>query len=484
MSDRPVDVSTAIATPDPMPTAPSPWQALFRDGRAVYTVALNLGIGLHAVDVFVISTVMPAVVRDLGGVAYYAWATMLYMIASIMGAASGNTLRAALGARRGYGLAGLIFLAGTAGASAAPTMAALLAARFVQGLGGGLIVSQSMGLVRELYDESVRTRVLATISAMWGIAALLGPMLGGVFGEIGWWRGAFVSTLPLIALFVLLAWRTLPPAERAASVPHLPIRRLLLLGGGVLCVGVGGTTGWLAFELALLLLAGIMVYLTFRLDAEAEIPLFPARAISLNHRVGVAFAMFFLMSMTHSTAGLFLPLALQVLHGVGPLEAGYYNAILALSWTAASFLTAGWKGRAEVAALAWGPAAAAAALAFVAAGLAWMPPIAIGVCMAVTGLGIGASSLHLTAATMAGAPKGEEGRTASTIPTVRMLGIAFGSAGAGLLANLAGLAGGISIASVAAAGGTVITAAALSALAVFMLALRLLAQRRAAAAAE
>lgn len=467
-----------------MPTAPSPWRALFRDGRAVYTVALNLGIALHAVDVFVISTVMPAVVRDLGGVAYYAWATMLYMIASIMGAASGNTMRATLGARRGYSFAGLLFLAGTAGASAAPTMALLLAARFVQGLGGGLIVAQSMGLVRELYDESVRTRVLATISAMWGIAALLGPMLGGVFGEIGWWRGAFVSTLPLVALFVLLAWRTLPSAERAASVPHLPIRRLLLLGGGVLFVGIGGTTGRLALELALLLLAGAMVYLAFRLDAEAEIPLFPARAISLNHRVGVAFAMFFLISMTHSAAGLFLPLILQVLHGVGPLGAGYYNAILALSWTAASFLTAGWKGRAEVAALAWGPGLAAAALGLVAAGLPWMPPAAIGLCMALTGLGIGASNLHLTAATLSSAPPGEEGRTASTIPTVRMLGVAFGSAVAGLLANIAGLAGGISTASVAAAGVAVIAAAALSALAAFALALRLLAQRRATAAAE
>src|SRR6202008_4300256 len=137
-----------------MSTKSSPWTALFRDGRGIYVVALNLGIGLHAIDVFVISTVMPAVVRALGGVAFYAWATMLYMIASIMGAASGNTLRAAVGARNGYCLAGVIFLLGTIGAGAAPTMAMLLAARFVQGLGGGLIVAQSMGLIRELFDDS------------------------------------------------------------------------------------------------------------------------------------------------------------------------------------------------------------------------------------------------------------------------------------------------------------------------------------------
>jgi MFS family permease len=462
----------------------SPWTVLFRDGRGIYVVALNLGIGLHAIDVFVISTVMPAVVRDLGGVAFYAWATMLYMIASIMGAASGNTLRAAVGARNGYTLAGLIFLVGTIGAAAAPSMATLLGARFVQGLGGGLIVAQSMGLIRELFDESVRTRALATVSGVWGVAALLGPLLGGLFGEFGWWRGAFVATLPLIAVFVMLAWRMLPPSERAHTVPHLPFRRLLLLGGGVLAVGVGGTTGSLPLELALLLVAFFMVYLTFKLDAEAEIPLFPSRAISLNHSVGIAFAMFFLMSITHSAAGLFLPLVLQVVHGVGPLAAGYFTAILAVSWTIASVGTASWKGRAEVLALVWGPAFAAMALAVVAIGLPWLHPIAIGACMAVTGLGIGASSLHLTAATMAGALTGEEARTASTIPTVRMLGIAFGSASAGLLANLAGLASGITLANVQAAGTIVIGAAAVAAALVFLLALRLLVQRRVAALAE
>jgi len=66
------------------------WIDVLRDGRAVYTVVLNLGIGLHAIDVFVIATVMPAVVADIGGVAYYAWSTMLYMVASIVGLESAS----------------------------------------------------------------------------------------------------------------------------------------------------------------------------------------------------------------------------------------------------------------------------------------------------------------------------------------------------------------------------------------------------------
>jgi MFS family permease len=68
------------------------WGAVFKDGLGLYTIMLNLGIGLHAVDVFIVTTVMPSIVRDIGGASYYSWTTMLYMVASIIGAATGAPL--------------------------------------------------------------------------------------------------------------------------------------------------------------------------------------------------------------------------------------------------------------------------------------------------------------------------------------------------------------------------------------------------------
>jgi MFS family permease len=104
------------------------WSEIFRGERAAYTVVLTLGVGLHAIDVFVISSILPTVVGDIGGEAYYAWSTMLYMVASILGTAGGGILKAAIGARRGYALGGLIFLAGTALCGLSPSMPVLLAA--------------------------------------------------------------------------------------------------------------------------------------------------------------------------------------------------------------------------------------------------------------------------------------------------------------------------------------------------------------------
>ncbi|WP_119458961.1 MFS transporter [Rhodospirillaceae bacterium SYSU D60014] len=461
----------------------SNWIDLLREGRAVYTVILVLGIGLHAIDVFIIATVMPAVVADIGGDAFYAWSTMLYMIASIIGAASGGPLKAALGARKGYSLAGLLFLAGTVGCAISPTMPILLIARVVQGFGGGLLIAQSMALVRELYPQELRTRVLALISGIWGVAALIGPLFGGGFAELGWWRGAFWAGAPIILMFVGLAWWSLPASAPAASIPRFPIRRLVLLGAGVLCVGVTSTIEQPALQIGLLIAAVAMVGKTFRLDAGSANPLFPSNPLSVRSPVGTGYWIFFLLSITHTAIGIFLPLVLQVLHGATPLVAGYFNGVLALSWTAAAFLTSGWRGRGEAAALVGGPCLAVCGLVGLAIGVTDASLTVIALLVAMLGLGIGMCNLHLTASTMALAAPGEESLTASSIPTMRALGIAFGSAIAGLVANSAGLARGISPETVASAITWVNATTALAPAAAVLLALRLvrLSRHRAAA---
>lgn len=470
------------ATPSP-PRAG--WAELLSDGRALYTVILNLGIGLHAIDVFIISTVMPAVVDDIGGEKFYAWSTMLYMVASIIGSASGGPVKAALGPRHGYVVAGLIFLAGTAGCGASPSMGTLLVMRTLQGYGGGLLLAQSMGLVGELYPANLRTRILALVSGVWGVAALIGPMVGGVFAEIGWWRGAFWASLPIILIFTGLAWRSLPAEGGHGKAPRFPIRRLALLGAGVLCVGLASTLeNHLA--MAVLVLAAIgMVGMTFRLDGKAKLEagnrLFPSHPASLRSPVGTAFWVFFMSSITHTAIGVFLPLGLQVVHGVTPLVAGYFNAILAVSWTAASFLTAHWRGRGEAAALVGGQVLSFTGMAGLALGFAHLPPSLIGCLTALVGFGIGSCNLHLTSATMRSALPGEESITASSIPSIRSLGIAFGAAGVGLIANLAGLGGGISVATVSRAIAWVDGVAALAPASAILLTLRVAVLHRRAA---
>jgi hypothetical protein len=345
-----------------------------------------------------------------------------------------------------------------------------------------------MGLVSELYPVALRTRILALISGVWGVAALIGPLVGGVFAELGWWRGAFWASLPVILVFTALAWHTLPASARPERVSRYPMRRLALLGAGVLCVGLASTIENHVAMAALVAAAIGLVGMTFRLDAGAGAKggagnrLFPSHATSLDSPVGTAFWIYFMASITHTSIGVFLPLILQVVHGVTPLVAGYFNAILAVSWTAASFATAHWRGRGQDVAVVGGQFVAFAGMAGLAVGVVILPPAVIGVFTAMVGFGIGTSNLHLTANTMHSALPGEENVTASSIPTIRSLGIAFGAALSGLIANLAGLGGGISVETVGRAITWVNMGAALAPAAAVLLALRLVVLRRRAVA--
>ena len=74
-----------------------------------------------------------------------------------------------------------------------------------------------MALVSSLFEPRLRTRVLALYQGTWMVAQLFGPVIGGVFAEIGWWRGSFWAMVPIIIFFALLAWLKLPDAEPAAD---------------------------------------------------------------------------------------------------------------------------------------------------------------------------------------------------------------------------------------------------------------------------
>ncbi len=144
--------------------ASNSWRRVFSGQLALYTIVLNLAVGLFALDTLVVITVMPTVVGDIGGTEYYSWTIMLYMVGSIVGAASAGPVKELLGRRKGYVYAGLLFVAGNLGVSLALNMPTLVAWRLLEGLGAGLMIAQSYGMVGDLYPRELRVRVLSIIS--------------------------------------------------------------------------------------------------------------------------------------------------------------------------------------------------------------------------------------------------------------------------------------------------------------------------------
>lgn len=413
--------------------------ALLRDGRAAVTVMLQLGIALHAMDAFLVATVMPTVVADIGGVRFYAWVSMLYMVGSIMGSASAGAVHALAGARRAVLLAGAVFLAGSLGCAAAPSMPVLLATRFAQGIGGGLLVALAMTLIGVLYPPELRKRMLAATSTVWAFAALAGPALGGLAAQLGYWRVAFGINVPALLAFLALAATQLPRGAGDERRPAFPAGRVALLGGAVLAVAGAGQVRALATSVPLLVLGAGLVGAALWRDGRAAHRILPAAGRTLRHGVGVSYLMLALMSATHVMVAVFIPLLMQQVYGLAPLVAGYFGSVLALGWTGASLATSGWHGERERLALRGGPWLMAGAVAGLLAGQGHLPPLAVAACVVVLGVGIGSLSLHLIARAMVLATPGEETATTTAIPLVRGMGMAFGAATAAAVATAAGL---------------------------------------------
>ena len=326
-------------------------------------------------------------------------------------------------------------------------MPALLAGRLVQGFGAGTLSALSFTQIRLLFPERLWPRAIAVVSAMWGIATLLGPAIGGAFAEYGAWRAAFWSLLAATPFLWLLVERVLPRGAPRPAGPRSPISwiNLALLIAGVMALSAGGAAAGGAGALA-----GLAVGLTAAAafvwrERTGPLRVLPRGACDLGHPMGASYAAMVLLLLA-ITSEIFVPYFLQTLHGVTPLSAGYLTAILSGSWTVGSMTSSGFAPARIPVALVLGPLSMAAGvigLAIVMPGTAtdFLTRAAVGFCLALMGLGIGACWPHLAAKVFAAAADGEQALAAASITTVTMLGNAYGSAIGGVVANQAGLAG-------------------------------------------
>jgi MFS family permease len=419
------------------------WGELFRGGMGLYSALIIGGIALHATQILVIAIIMPTIVADIGGAVFYTWAAMLYTIGSIVGASSTGAVWARFGARRGYALGASVFALGTFACALAPNMGLLVAARGVQGWAGGLVAGGGMALITSLYSVRLRTRILAISQGTFTACHLGGPVVGGVFAAIHWWRGSFWLMAPFMLLFAVLAYYRLPErldteAERSGA-PPMPLARLATLAVGVGCVAAVGPVENGVLRVILLAAAVALVGLAFRLDGAATNKIFPAHALSLTAPIGLSLWILSLHAMAQTSVTLFLPLLLQVVHGVSPVFVNFVTITISLGWTVGAFAVSGWSGARERLALWSGPLVAFAALVALTF-LALAPQLALltlgGFAM---GLGVGLYNVHLVARTMAMAEDGEQRTVAAALASVRSLGTAFAAAIAGVIANAAGL---------------------------------------------
>ncbi|PHM50505.1 MFS transporter [Xenorhabdus miraniensis] len=425
-------------------TEESRWRDLFSSKNAPSTMALSLGVGLMATNTLIAITILPSVVKDIGGLNLYAWNTTLFVVASIIGSVLSARVLSASGARNAYLVASLVFFTGSLFCTLAPTMEIMLVGRTIQGLGGGFLFALSYLMVNLVFEQSLWPRAMALISGVWGVATLIGPAVGGIFAEMNVWRYAFGIMLPITLLYALFTYQILPKKRvQDTTKTALPIVQLILLSASVLAVSSGSLSQDVRINIIGIVTAVVLVSLLIAHERRTSARLLPENALSLRSPHLVLFTTLSLLVI--GLAGdVFVPYFLQVLHGQSPLVSGYMVATAALGWTLGEMLSASWHGARMRFSIVSGPVfmligmlLLLVMLPYQSAG-EWQIILSIILGLGLFGFGVGFGWPHLLTRILQVSSDADKNIAGSSITTVQLFATAFGSALAGMVTNIFG----------------------------------------------
>ncbi len=294
--------------------------------RRLVFAGLMLVLFLAALDQTIVATALPTIVGDLGGLNHISWVVTAYLLAQTVVTPLYGKLGDQYGRKVVLQFALSVFLVGSALCGLSQNLDELIAFRALQGLGGGGLLVSAQAAIGDVVPPRERGRYTGLFGAVFGVASVVGPLLGGFLTSGLSWRWIFYVNLPLgvLAMFVLAA--TLPAvAERV----HHTIDYLgtALLGAGLTAIVLGASLGGTSFAwgspvIVGLGIAGVVLIAAFAVgERHAREPVLPLRLLR-NRVFAVTGAVGFVVGFSLFGAVTYLPLFLQVVKGASPTGSG------------------------------------------------------------------------------------------------------------------------------------------------------------------
>lgn len=313
------------------------------DKRRWILIALMLSMMLAAMDATIVSTAIPQIVEDLGGFTEFSWVFSIYLLAQTITIPIYGKLADLYGRKPILIIGSVVFLTGSALSAGSWNMLSLILFRCLQGLGAGSIMATVNTLAGDLYSLRERAKVQGWLSSVWGLAAIIGPVIGGTFAQYFSWRWIFLINLPVgIIAIILIASFLHEEFEHRRSHIDFKGSALILATIGLLILGLlegGQSWDWLSVpSITIFVIVMLLAFFTIKVEKQAAEPVMPLWLWRKRTLAGANLSMIG-MGIVMMGPETYLPTFAQAALGLGAIAAGFILASMSIGWPVASSLS-------------------------------------------------------------------------------------------------------------------------------------------------